>query len=133
VKNLVNGTTYTFQVSATNKIGTGPAATSPAVTPKAAPSVPTGVKAAAGNASAQVSWNASAANGSPVLRYQVEVTQGATVLPLVDVLPGTGRKVSTTVNGLTNGKPYRFRVRAVNGAATSAYSKQTPPVTPRLR
>ncbi|HKG48953.1 MAG TPA: peroxidase family protein [Actinomycetales bacterium] len=133
VKNLVNGTTYTFEVSATNKVGTGPAATSAAVTPKAAPSVPTGVKAAAGNASAQVSWNASAANGSPLVRYEVEVTQGATVLPPVEVPAGTGRKVSTTVNGLTNGKPYRFRVRAVNGAATSAYSKQTPPVTPRLR
>ena len=84
-------------------------------------------------AHAQVSWNASAANGSPLIRYEVEVIRGATVLPLVQVPPGTARKVSTTVTGLTNGLPYRFRVRAVNGAATSAYSKQTPAVTPRLR
>ncbi|MEA2534508.1 MAG: large repetitive protein [Actinomycetota bacterium] len=40
VGGLTNGTSYTFQVAATNAVGTGPASTSGAVTPRAAPTCP---------------------------------------------------------------------------------------------
>ena len=58
VTGLTNGTAYTFKVTATNAIGTGPdSSASNSVTPTAptAPAAPTGVSATAGNASATVS------------------------------------------------------------------------------
>ena len=66
VSGLINGTAYTFTVTATNSVGTGPASqSSAAVTPQAltapgAPGTPTGV---AGNGSVTVSWTAPGSNG----------------------------------------------------------------------
>ena len=59
---LTNGTTYTFTVTATNSLGTGPAsAPSNAVTPGPVPAAPTAVTAAtAGPGSVTVSWSAPA-------------------------------------------------------------------------
>jgi len=54
----LNGTPYTFTVTATNGVGTGPASSaSTAVTPAAVPGAPTGVSATAGDSSAGVSWD----------------------------------------------------------------------------
>ena len=74
VGGLTNGVTYTFTVTATNAVGTGPAsAASNAVTPTAptAPAAPTGVTAAAGNTTATVAWTAPADGGSPITSYTV--------------------------------------------------------------
>ncbi|MGH2852818.1 MAG: fibronectin type III domain-containing protein, partial [Solirubrobacteraceae bacterium] len=74
VTGLTNGTAYTFVVTATNAVGTGPAsAASNTVTPSAptAPSKPTGLTAKPGNASATVSWTAPAADGSPITSYTI--------------------------------------------------------------
>src|SRR5207253_1522924 len=61
VSGLINGTGYTFTVTATNEAGTGLAsAASNAVTPRTVPGVPTGVSAAPANASAIVTWSAPA-------------------------------------------------------------------------
>ena len=76
VTGLTNGTAYTFTVTATNANGTGAAsAPSTAVTPLAvAPGAPTGVSAAAGNASAVVSWTAPVNNGgSAITSYTVDL------------------------------------------------------------
>ncbi|MEU4569963.1 fibronectin type III domain-containing protein [Micromonospora sp. NPDC023956] len=85
------------------------------------PSAPRGVTAAAGDASARVSWRAAAANGAAIVRYVVE---------------GAGQRVEVGANqraveitGLTNGETYRFRVHAVN-AKGAGPARTSNPVVP---
>ena len=63
--NLVNGTPYTFTVTATNAVGTSAASdASAAVTPAKVPDAPTNVQATAGDKQATVSWATSTATGT---------------------------------------------------------------------
>src|SRR5205823_11412617 len=59
ISGLTNGTPYTFQVTATNGVGTGAAVISNAVT-IGAPSAPANVFATAGANQATVTWNTAA-------------------------------------------------------------------------
>ncbi|MDR3647902.1 MAG: fibronectin type III domain-containing protein, partial [Acidimicrobiales bacterium] len=82
VPGLTNGTTYTFTVSATNALGTGPAsAPSNPVTPTVAavpPGTPFGVTATAGTNSVTVSWAAPSNGGSTITSYTVTPYAGST-------------------------------------------------------
>ena len=132
VSGLTNGTAYTFTVTATNAVGTGPASTaSNPVTPTAptAPAAPTGVTATAGAGSAQVSWTASSTGGSPITSYTVTPFIGATAQTPITVT-GTPPATSTTVSGLTNGTAYTFTVSATNAIGTGPASAPSNPVTP---
>ena len=75
---LTNGTAYTFTVTATNAIGSGPpSAPSNSVTPAAVPGAPTGVTATAGNAQATVTFVPPVNNGgSPITGYTVTSQSG---------------------------------------------------------
>ena len=113
---LTNGTTYTFTVSATNAVGTGPASTpSNSVTPSAptVPGQPSGVSATAGNGSATVSWTAPNNGGSAITSYTVTPYIGSAAQTPVTV-SGSPPATSTTVTGLTNGTTYTFTVSATN-------------------
>ena len=133
VTGLTNGTSYTFTVSATNAIGTGPASTpSNAVTPSppTAPGAPTGVTATAGNGSANVSWTAPSSNGgSAITSYTVTPYIGSTAQTPVTVT-GSPPATSTTVTGLTNGTSYTFTVSATNAIGTGPASAPSNAVTP---
>ncbi len=83
-----------------------PAPPKPKKPPVDEPGAPRGVRAAAGNAEARVTWQAADANGAAITRY---------------VVRGAGRTVqvgadqrSVSMTGLTNGETYRFEVHAVN-------------------
>ena len=133
VTGLTNGTAYTFKVSATNAVGTGPAsAASNSVTPTAsafAPAAPTGVSATAGDASAVVTWAAPSDGGSPITSYTVTPYVGTTAQTPTTV---TGSPPATTANvtGLTNGTAYTFTVSATNAVGTGPASAASNPVTP---
>jgi hypothetical protein len=133
VTGLTNGTAYTFKVSATNAVGTGPAsAASNTVTPTAtatAPAAPTNVTATAGDASAVVSWTAPSDGGSAITSYTVTPFIGSTAQTPTTV-SGSPPATSTTVTGLTNGTAYTFKVSATNAVGTGPASAASNTVTP---
>jgi hypothetical protein len=93
-----------------------------------APGAPAIGSAVAGNTEATVSWTAPASNGdSPITGYEVTPYVGYIEHPSTTF---NSTATTQTVTGLTNGKTYRFRVRAINSAGTGRYSTVTNPVTP---
>ena len=94
------------------------------------PAAPTSVTATAGNAQATVTWTApSVLAQTPITDYVVQYSSnsGSTWTTFTD---GTSTSAAATVTGLTNGTAYTFRVAAVNGVGTGAYSSASSAVTP---
>jgi predicted phage tail protein len=126
VGGLVNGSSYTFAVTATNAAGTGPAsAASASVIPRTVPGAPTGVSGTAGNSSVLVAWTAPASNGgSAITGYTATASPGGQTCT-------TGGTLSCTVSGLTNDTAYTFTVTATNAAGTGPASAASAQVTPK--
>jgi hypothetical protein len=130
VTGLTNGVPYTFDVVATNAVGSEPAsAPSNSVTPATTPDPPATPVATSGNGSATVSWLAPGNDGgSPVTGYVV------TAVDLTTPLNG-GQTVSVpaspaSVSGLVNGDSYVFVVKSVNSVGTGPESVPSNTVTP---
>ena len=124
VTGLTNGTPYTFKVTATNLVGTGPASTaSLSVTPAPVPDAPKGMIATRGNASATVTWTAPANNGSPISLYTVTSAPGGKKCT-------SALALSCSVSGLANGTSYTFTVTATNAIGTGVSSLPSNAVTP---
>jgi len=85
------------------------------------PGRPQNVTASAGNTTARISWRKANENGSAITRYVV-IGGGQTITV-------GARQRSVVVRGLTNGRPYRFTVHAVNakGPGPKATSPQVIP------
>ena len=84
-----------------------------------------------GNALAVIRWTAPVSNGgSPIVRYEIEVltTAGTQVGKLRSAAPAAAQ---LTVTGLTAGRRYRFRVRAVNAPGIGRWSATSAPLTVR--
>ena len=127
VAGLTNGVGYTFTVTATNGIGTGPpSGPSSTVTPVAVPGAPTSPIAVAGNASATVSWTIPANNGgSAIIDYTATSSPGG----VSATVTGAGA-TSVVVSGLANGTAYTFTVRARNSVGQGPASVASNAVTP---
>jgi hypothetical protein len=132
VTGLTNGTPYTFSVTATNAVGTGPAsARSAGVTPATRPGAPGIGQPVRGDRSAVVRWTAPAVTGgTPITGYTVGVHRGTT---LVRTVPAGPRATSLTVTGLTNGTQYTFSVIAANAVGPGPASARSAVVTPATR
>ena len=127
VTGLTQGDGYTYTVTATNAVGAGdPSVASSVVSTATAPGVPTGVTAVRGNGSATVSFNAPAANGSPITGYTVVAYDGGGYV----VATTSGSASPITVSGLPNGHASTFTVTATNALGTSAPSSASAAVTP---
>ena len=126
VRNLTNGQSYTFRVRAANSAGRSAASTASAsVTPATVPGAPTGLSATVSHEQVELNWTAPASNGGePITDYEYEQGGSGTWIST------GGTATSYTVMGLTNGQPYRFRVRALNSVGAGAASAASPNVTP---
>jgi hypothetical protein len=125
VTGLINGSSYTFSVAATNAVGEGPrsAESDPVVSATGLEAPTIGSATQDGNGGIAVSWTAPAADGgSPVTAYVVTAYKG-----YFPVAVRTFNSIATTqsMTNLVNGTSYRFRVRALNAVGSSAYSKVT--------
>lgn len=124
---LTVGTSYTFKVSATNEVGTGPysaASTTATRVLAVVPSQPTNVSAVQDGTTlttANVSWTAPASNGgAPLSGYIVKATDTATGAFIMKTVSGT--PTSYVFKNLTVGKTYTFSVTARNSIGYSVYS-----------
>jgi len=124
VSGLTNGTSYTFQATATNGGGTSAlSAASTAVTPQpAVPGVPPAPTVVAGSSSVVVT--VAAGTGGMPASYLVTSTPGSFTCTVA------GASGNCTVSGLTNGTSYTFQATATNGGGTSALSAASTAVTP---
>ncbi|MCW2633915.1 MAG: Peptidase and in kexin sedolisin [Blastococcus sp.] len=129
VSGLLNGTAYTFSVTATNVAGTGLAGTLTA-TPRTVPGAP-GVRAATSRpGAAMVRWAPPAFDGgSTVTGYRVKVYRGATLVRTVDV---AGNVTSALVTGLANGAAHVVRVAASNAAGLGPAVITTSTLLPKM-
>ena len=126
---LVNGTTYTFTVAATNGVGLGnPSIQSAAVTPASVPDAPSSVSATAGAQSASVSFVAPFDEGSVITSYTVIATDLTT--PANGGQTATGSASPITVTGLTSGDSYTFTITATNAVGQGAPSLPSTAITP---
>ena len=134
VTGLTNGIAYTFGVTATNAIGTGPAsAASNSVTPVGVPGAPIIGTATAGNTVATVNFTAPGNNGgSAITGYTATCTSSNGGVSGSNT--GGAGATSIQVTGLTNGKSYTCTVRASNALGlgpASASSNAIVVVTPK--
>jgi len=125
VTNLINGDTYRFRVAAHNAVGAGPlSAFSNSVVSATGLLAPTiGTATDDGMGGVRVSWTAPTADGgSPVTGYVVTPYIGYFA---VNASVFNSTATTQSITNLDAGQTYRFRVRAINAASTSAYSKVT--------
>jgi hypothetical protein len=132
VTGLTNGSSYQFQVAATNAAGTGPnSALSTVVVPATVPGAPVIATAAPGTAGGAVTatahWNSPASNGgSAVTGFMVRalrMSATGTVLATTTsaAQPASARQLTMT---LQTGN-YRFTVQAINKAGSGAQSARS--------
>lgn len=135
----VNGTTYTFQVAASNASGTSAFSTpSGPITPPGtqAPNAPTVCSAqpcaVAGDTQAFVSWTISAPNGTPITSYTITAYVGGVSTGITANVPppASGNTGTGIIAGLTNGTIYTFTVHANNVAGSSIEGPMTNSVIP---
>ncbi|MBU3110165.1 fibronectin type III domain-containing protein [Clostridium lacusfryxellense] len=133
VKELTNGTTYTFDVKATNEVGDSKISNRVETIPVAVatvPDAPVATNAVAGNGQATVNFTAPKNNGgSKITDYKIDVYSGKTLIKTVDT---HSTATSVIVKELTNGTRYTFDVKATNeiGDSKVSNSVETTPVAP---
>jgi titin len=133
VTDLVDGTSYTFEVSAANSLGSGPAVgASTAVVPSAPPSPPLDVQVTEGAGRATVRWSKSVSDGGLALVSYVvtPIVNGSPDSHLDVTVPARATTLQAVFRGLVNGTSYSFSVVARTSAHSSApgYSGAVVPV-----
>ncbi|HVB51756.1 MAG TPA: fibronectin type III domain-containing protein [Acidimicrobiales bacterium] len=132
VTGLLPNTTYYFEVTALNAVGSSPASNEVlAVTGAGAAAAPTGLTVVPSNTAVTLSWTAPTnTGGSSISGYEYEYSTNAG-LSYTGGPTATGSTATTfTVTGLSNTTNYLFKVAAVTGAGIGTYSAASAAVTP---
>ena len=133
VTGLTNNVQYSFQVNATNAIGSSLYATPVSATPfvPSAPSTPTNVRATSNaNQSSLVSWTQTSNGGSAITGTDVQYSTDGGTTWTDATMCATMVSTSCTVTGLTNGTSYVFQVNTTNAIGTSNYSAASAAAVP---
>jgi len=132
VTGLTNGTSYLFQVAATNLAATGNwSMSSAALTPCIIPGVPSSIIGIGGDSQVSLNWTApSSDGGSAITDYTIQYS-GNDGVSWSTFSRSASTATAATVTGLINGSSYRFQVAAVNAAGTGSWSSTSAAVTPR--
>ncbi|MBT2484523.1 MULTISPECIES: Ig-like domain-containing protein [unclassified Microbacterium] len=110
---LTNNVEYTFQVTATNRVGESePSGASAVARPDARPDTPNPPTLTFGDKSLKVAWATPTTPGSPVERYTLQISPA----PPSGVTQKEATGNSLTWEGLENGGNYQVRVQAHNRA-----------------
>ena len=119
LEGLRNNVSYVFTVVARNDVGESAASAGSApVRPDTAPSAPGTPKLTYGDATMVATWPASSSSGSPITKYEVQISPGRSVTVGADTR-------SHRFDGLQNGTTYTVRVRALNNSGSpSDFSPQ---------
>ena len=119
VTGLTSGTTYFFDVEATNANGSSaPSNVASATPPVAAPGTPGGVSARASGTSVTVSWRASSGTGP--ITYSVLVSTSSSMSSPTTYSAGSATSYSVT--GLGTSTTYYFEVVATNSGGSTKSS-----------
>ena len=129
ITGLFNGDPYIFRVGAVNSAGMGHYDYSSQITPRGTPSAPEWVTGTAGNQQVNLTWQTPYSNGGAITDYMIEFSSnfGKTWVTYDD---GVTAITSATVNGLTNGVTYKFRVSALNAVGAGDPSRASSRLTP---
>ena len=129
---LSNNTEYRFSVTAVNAVDwSDPSPLSPPARPDARPSAPQEPSLTWGDRSVAATWEPPQNPGSPITRYDIEISPAPPAGPPSVTTTAT----SYTFGNLANGTEYIVRVRAVNAAPDPGdwspwSSGQVPAATP---
>ncbi len=124
VNNLANGTSYVFNVVATNAAGSSAAGVSNQVSTYDVPGAPTNLAVTTGFGIATLTWDGPASSGGQsITGFAAVATDG------VDDLSYSGTATTATFDGLDDGGNYTFKVHATNavGDGPDAVLHQTMP------
>jgi Calx-beta domain/Fibronectin type III domain len=134
VTGLTNGTAYSFRVTATNPVGTGPAsAASKTVIPGTPPSAPKAAHAVSGSTKTKtgpltVTFTTPASNGGPpITGYTARCASSNGGVTRTGTHSGAAA-APITVASVTTGKTYTCSVTAANVLGTGPASAQSAPV-----
>ena len=124
IDGLINGIEYTFNVSATNEVGTGyESETSNSIIPLTVPGQPIEIIATAGDSEVIVSWSPPDFDGGTDITNYIVTSQRGEIGAQTEAN-------SISIQGLTNGTEYTFAVIAENLIGAGLESQYSNPVTP---
>ncbi len=120
VKELTNGTAYTFKIRAVTAGGEGPASdASDPVTPNLAPGQPQNFRLEPGNTTITLRWDDQSTDAAGIAKWQYKEKVGDADWPArwndITAPPGVDAKDMTSIqrHSLRNGTRYGYRLRAV--------------------
>ena len=123
ISSLTNDTTYTVRVRAVNSVGSGSWSPESSGAPAAQPpSAPSALILTAGNRSLSASWTTPSSNGSLITGYAVQWKSGEQQFSSARQASVSSSATSHTITGLTNGRAYTVRVRALYSAGSGDWS-----------
>ncbi|PIR44680.1 MAG: hypothetical protein COV10_03230 [Candidatus Vogelbacteria bacterium CG10_big_fil_rev_8_21_14_0_10_51_16] len=125
ITGLTNGIEYSFKLFAANAVGTSTVSNVPTATPVAPATVPTTITDLDGednetDGEVFLFWTAPDDGGSAITSYDILYSDNDFVA--TSTFAGVIDPAGTTVDGLTNDTPYKFKVRAENAVGKSEES-----------